>query len=198
MPTGLQLLSKARSSAAHKALDAPSAGQPSSSSLSFGRPPDLNLDHLDNRHIGAAPPGGSPAAAFSNIQTQASNPATIQPCYNIVFHNNQGPLDLGTITSVASAPSPAPQLAADGLLPTPSVHLPKPLPATDLRHRLDSRRPPNAGASSLQAFRSPLPHPTPPVTHTARRTTTAPQAVLRVAKPTASASSRMRIVRSLA
>jgi hypothetical protein len=197
MKPKLQLYSKARSSAAQKAPLASSAGQPSSSSLSLGRPSDLDHDHLDNRHLGAAPSGGPPAAAFSNIQTHASNPATIQPCYNIVFNNNQGPLDLGTITSLATAPSPALSPAADGILPTPPAPLSKPLPAADLRHRLDPRRPPNACASLLPAFRSPALHSTPPAAHTARPIPPAPQAVLRVAKATASASRRNRSMRSL-
>ena len=73
-PKPAQLFSKARTSAASKAPPASSAGQPPSSSLSFGRPPDLDHDHPDNQHPGAAPSGGSSAAAFSNIQTHASTP----------------------------------------------------------------------------------------------------------------------------
>jgi hypothetical protein len=73
-PKPAQLFSKARTSAASKAPLASSAGQPPSSSLSFGRPPDLDHDHPDNQHPGAAPSGGSSAAAFSNIQMHASTP----------------------------------------------------------------------------------------------------------------------------
>ena len=73
-PKPAQLFSKARTSAASKAPLASSAGQPPSSSLSFGRLPDLDHDHPDNQHPGAVPSGGSSAAAFSNIQTHASTP----------------------------------------------------------------------------------------------------------------------------
>ena len=66
---------KARTSAALRAPLASSAGQPPPRSLSSGRTSSLDYDHLDSQHSGAAPTGGSSAAAFSNIQTHASNPA---------------------------------------------------------------------------------------------------------------------------
>ena len=198
MQPKLQLFSRARSSAAQKAPLASSAGQPSSSSLSSGRPSDLEHANLDNRHLGAAPSGGIPAAAFSNTQTHASNPATIQPCYHIVFNNNQGPLDLGTIHSLSSAPSPAPPPAADGILPTPPNPPSKLLPAADLRHRLDPRRPPDACTSSLPASRSSAPQSTPPAAHSARPALPAPRAVLHTIKKTSSAARRDRSIRSLA
>jgi hypothetical protein len=108
--------------------------------------------------------------------------------------------DASSITSLATAASPAQPPAVNGILPTPPAQLSKSshLQQNDLRHRLDPRRPPNMSALSRPATHPPVLQPTPSATHTACLAPAAPHAVPRVKAMTVAASRRIRSMKQYA